>query len=371
MASTIEDQIKAIQEEIDKTQKNKATEYHIGKLKAKIAKLREDVEKRRSSSGGPAKGYSVKKSGNATVALVGFPSVGKSTLLNTLTGARSEVGAYDFTTLDVVPGAYEYMGAKIQVLDMPGLIRDASKGKGRGREVISVVRASDLVLFVLDFYDTNLQVLVRELENAGMRINTHPPDVVISKRDIGGIDIKTTVKLTKLDLDLAKAMIMEFGLVNADVVIREDIDQDQLVDVLAGNRIYINAVLAINKIDISDAEYLKEVRKKFKHWDPVFISAVKNIGIDELKARIFERLELIRVYMKKQGEDADLDVPMITKHGATVGDVCDSMHRVFRQNFRYALVWGKSARFPGQMVGLEHRLADGDVLSVIIRRTGE
>ncbi len=371
MALTIEEQIKQIQEEIDKTQKNKATEYHIGKLKAKLAKLRDDVEKRRASSGGPARGYSVKKSGNATVALVGFPSVGKSTLLNTLTGAKSEVGAYDFTTLDVVPGAYEYQGAKIQVLDMPGLIRDAAKGKGRGREVISVVRASDLILFILDFYDTNLQVLVRELENAGMRINTRPPDVVISRREIGGVDVKSTVKLTKLDMELAKAMIMEFGLVNADVVIREDIDQDQLVDVLAGNRIYINAVLSINKIDISDETYLKEIRKKFKHWDPVFVSAAKEIGIDELKAKIFHKLELIRVYMKKQGEEADLDEPLIAKKGSTVGDVCDSLHRVFRQNFRYALVWGKSARFPGQMVGLEHKLADADVLSVIIKRTGE
>jgi len=181
-----------------------------------------------------------------------------------------------------------------------------------------------------------------------------------------GVDVPV-----KVDLELAKAMIMEYGLVNADVVIREDVDQDQLVDVLAGNRIYINAVLAINKIDISDETYLKEIRKKLKNWDPVLISAVKDIGIDELKAKIFDKLELIRVYMKKQGEDADLDEPLIAKSGSTVGDVCDSMHYVFRQNFRYALVWGKSARFPGQMVGLEHRLADGDVLSVIIRRTGE
>ena len=75
--------------------------------------------------------------------------------------------------------------------------------------------------------------------------------------------------------------------------------------------------------------------------------------------------------MKKQGQEADMDVPLIAKKGSTVGDVCDSLHRVFRQNFRYALVWGDSARFPGQMVGLEHRLADGDVLSIIIRRTGE
>ncbi len=131
------------------------------------------------------------------------------------------------------------------------------------------------------------------------------------------------------------------------------------------------AVLAINKIDLVDDEYLEEVREKFKDWDPVLISAAKNIGIDELKAKIFERLKLIRIYMKKQGQEADMDVPLIAKKGSTVGDVCDSLHRVFRQNFRYALVWGDSARFPGQMVGLEHRLADGDVLSIIIRRTGE
>ena len=93
--------------------------------------------------------------------------MGKSTLLNRLTGAESEVGAYDFTTIDVVPGIMEYNSAKIQILDLPGLIRDASKGKGRGREVLSVVRSADLILFVLDTFDTNLQVLTGELETAG------------------------------------------------------------------------------------------------------------------------------------------------------------------------------------------------------------
>ena len=78
--ATIEEQIKEIQAEIDKTQKNKATEHHIGKLKAKIAKLKIQREKiiAHSKSGGPKKGFEVKKSGDATVALVGFPSVGKS-----------------------------------------------------------------------------------------------------------------------------------------------------------------------------------------------------------------------------------------------------------------------------------------------------
>ena len=92
--ATIEEQIKELEEQISKTKYNKATEGHIGKLKAKIARLNEEEEKRRASKGGNTKGFYVKKAGNATVALVGFPSVGKSTLLNQLTGAKSEVGAY-------------------------------------------------------------------------------------------------------------------------------------------------------------------------------------------------------------------------------------------------------------------------------------
>ena len=134
LALTIDEQIKSIEEEIEKTQYNKKTQGHIGLLKAKIARLKMEQEKRRAASGGGGQGYSVKKSGNATVALVGFPSVGKSTLLTKLTGAKSDVAAYAFTTLDVIPGLMTYKFAKIQILDMPGLIRDASKGKAEAEK---------------------------------------------------------------------------------------------------------------------------------------------------------------------------------------------------------------------------------------------
>ena len=120
--ATISEQIKEIEAEILKTQKNKATEFHIGKLKAKIAALKRDQEKQAAAQGGGGVSYAVKKSGNATVGLIGLPSVGKSTILGALTGKESEVAAYAFTTLTVIPGMLKHKFADIQILDMPGII---------------------------------------------------------------------------------------------------------------------------------------------------------------------------------------------------------------------------------------------------------
>ena len=136
--ATIKEQIQALYDEINKTQKNKATNAHIGKLKAKIAQLKLKEEKAAASAkaAGPAKGFEVKKSGDASVALVGFPSVGKSTLITQVTDAKSEAGNFAFTTLTCIPGLMEHRGAKIQILDLPGLIKGAAEGKGRGKEKI-------------------------------------------------------------------------------------------------------------------------------------------------------------------------------------------------------------------------------------------
>ena len=68
--------------------------------------------------------------------------------------------------------------------------------------------------------------------------------------------------------------------------------------------------------------------------------------------------------------EVDLEVPLIVRKDATIGDVCDVLHRSIRPNFRYAIIWGKSAKFPGQTVGLDHVLLDGDILSIIKKRGG-
>jgi len=365
--ATIEEQIKELEDQISNTKYNKATEAHIGKLKAKIARLTAEDEKRRSSKG-PTKGFYVKKAGDATVALVGFPSVGKSTILNQLTGAKSEVGAYHFTTLDIVPGVLEYNHAKIQILDMPGLIKDASRGKGRGREVIAAARASDVILLVVDVFNPKMDVLLKELYNAAIRLDQVRPDVVISGSSQGGVLVKPTVKLTKIDAETIKDMAVAYGHINATIVVREDINVEQMLDILAGNRVYIKSVIAINKVDLAKPGELETAMSLYPDQKKVPISAATGYGIEDLKQTLYDTIEMIRIYLKPQGKEADMVEPLIVKKGNTVGDVCEVIHRDFRNNFRYAMVWGRSAKFPGQTVGMDHVVEDEDILTIIVKR---
>jgi len=365
--SSLEQQIKDIEDEIFNTQKNKATEHHIGKLKAKIARLKLDVEKR-SSQGSKGKGFSVKKQGDATVGLVGFPSIGKSTLLTSLTNAKSEIAAYEFTTLDTIPGMMKYKGANIQILDLPGLILGAAGGKGRGREVLSVVRNVDLVLFMVDAqHDHHLKDMADELQKSGLRLNQRPPDVVVKKGVQGGIQVTSTVNLTNLDEDIVKSIAGEY-MHNGLITIRENITIDQLIDVFVENRVYVPALVIINKADLVSKSKLKKQMDSIKRfgWKVVPISAKTGKNLDSLREEIFSALQFIRIYMKPVGEPADLDEPLILKDGDTVETAARKIHRDFKRQFRYATVSGPSAKHEVQKVGLDHRLKDQDILTLVV-----
>ena len=159
---------------MSKTQKNKATEGHLGLLKAKLAKLKRELIDGSSKGGGAGgEGFDVSKSGDARVGMIGFPSVGKSTLLTKLTGQYSEAADYEFTTLTCIPGVYNHKGCKIQLLDLPGIIEGAKDGKGRGRQVIGVARTCTLILIVLDSLKplTHKRIIEKELEGFGIRLN--------------------------------------------------------------------------------------------------------------------------------------------------------------------------------------------------------
>lgn len=362
----IDDRIQKIEEEIKKTPYNKATSHHIGKLKAKLSKLKEE-SLQRSSSGGKGRGFHIKKSGDSTVVLVGFPSVGKSTILNQITNAESKIGEYEFTTLEIIPGIMDYKGAKIQIFDIPGIITGASRGRGRGREILSVSRNADLIVVVLDVFNPqHLPVIMEELRNIGIRPNESVPDVTIKKRKIGGINLSSTTSLTHIDAKTIRSILNEYGIHSADVLIRDDVTMDQFIDSMDSSCCYIPMLIVVNKIDLADKDYLQKMRSEMPH--ALFVAADQGLNTDKLKEDIFEKLRLIRIYLKPQGRKADLEEPLIVRKDSTIEEVALKLHRDFVRNFRQARVWGASVKFPGQKVGLDHQLQDKDVLRIIVKK---
>ncbi len=361
----IPEKIQAIKDEIHRTQINKATEHHIGLLKAKLAKLRREMEKNKTKGGKSSEGFDIKRSGDATVVIIGLPSVGKSTLLNRLTNAKSKVASYQFTTLTVVPGMMEYRGAKIQILDLPGIIEGASSGRGLGRRVLSVARNADLALLLLDvFHPNQAELLKKELREIGIRIDEKPPDVVIEKTSTGGIAVNAQVKLKKISESLIKDILRVYDIHNARIIVREDLTDEQLIDVVAENRTYIHSLVVLNKIDLVNQGFINEVQASVKN-DFVPISADAELNIEALKEAIYNKLNFIRVYMRPKNGEPDFEEPLITRNGSTVLEVCNKIHRNMRDEFRYAMVWGKSVKFGGQKVGINHQLLDEDVLTIV------
>ena len=360
----IPEKIKEIEEQMKKTQINKKTEHHIGLLKAKLAKLRADLEKSTSSKGG-GQAFEVKKGGDATIVLIGLPSVGKSTILNRLTNAKSKVASYAFTTLTVVPGIMRHNGADIQILDLPGIISGASSGRGRGRRVLSVARNADLVMLVLDvFQPGQLKTLLHEIHEMGIRLNQEPPDVTVNRANKGGVSITTTLKLTKLTPATVKGIMEAFGVSNGSIVIRDDISDDQLIDVLSGSRKYARSVLVLNKVDLVNKQYLDAVKKEIGD-DFVPIAAEKNANMDQLVDKIWSTLDFIRIYLKRPDGEPDFVKPLILPAGSSLYDVCKRIHPRFTEGAKYAYVSGKSVKFAGQRVGLDHTPADEDIVTIM------
>jgi uncharacterized protein len=359
--------IKELQDELKKTKYNKATQGHIGIVKAKIAQLKEKQEQRTSKKTGKSEhGYSVRKSGDGTVLLLGFPSAGKSTLLNKLTGSESEVAAYAFTTLSVIPGMLNYNQAKIQILDVPGIVSGAASGKGRGKEVLAVIRNADLVLVIIDVnHPEHYPAILREVWESRIRLNKTKPEVFITKKGQGGILVGKTVK-TDIDDDTIQKVLREFRINNADVLIRSPIDVDDFIDCIEGNKKYLPAITCISKADLASADKVSKVKKELNA--DIVISAEKDLNIDTLKELIFQKLDFIRIFMKEPRKEADMEEPLIIKRNSSIKDVCDKTHKDFAKKFRFARVWGDSAKHPGQKYSRpNHVLMDGDVLEIHLR----
>ncbi|CUG92463.1 50S ribosome-binding GTPase, putative [Bodo saltans] len=367
---------KAIEEEIARTQKNKKTEYHVGRLKGQLARIKTEMLDNAARAAGArgGDGFDVRKSGDVRCALVGFPSVGKSSFLNKVTNTQSEAANYEFTTLTCIPGKLYHNGTEIQILDLPGIIEGAAEGKGRGRQVIATARTADLIILMLDAGKAEAQrsKIEYELESVGIRLNQKFPNVTFKKKPScsqNSINYTATIPLKNgLNESLAKEILKDYKIHNADVVVREDITVDEFIDVIEGNRRYMPCLYVYNKIDMIPIE---EVERLGKLPHGVVLSLTWDLNLDEVIEEIWEHLNIIRIYTKKHGFPPDFTKPFVVKRNASVKHICNRIHKDIAARFKYALVWGQSAKHQPQRVGIAHTLEDEDVLQIMLKTANQ
>ena len=149
----------------------------------------------------------------ADVGLVGFPNVGKSTLLKTLTSAKPKIGNYEFTTLKPNLGIVEYRDFKSFVLaDIPGIIEGASEGRGLGHYFLRHIERNSVLLFLLSSESDDIvkqyEVLLNELKKYNPELLDKQRLIAISKSDL--LDEKQTSKIKKNISNKIKDVPFEF-----------------------------------------------------------------------------------------------------------------------------------------------------------------
>ena len=277
-ASTIQDKINALQEMLSKSPNHKGSENLRNEIKRKISKYKSLLEKEKTASKRGSSKFSVKKEGSATICLIGITNSGKSTLLNKLTNAKTEIASYEHTTKKPEIGVMDYNGVKIQVIEIPAITENFME-RNDGPGLLGIIRLADLIVIVLDL-DKNihdqLSLMHKELDKAAI------------KRKIIAIGIK-------------------------------------------GDK---------------NREFLTTIEK--------------------LKNEIWNSLNLIKIYTKQPGKEHEKK-PVALRRNSTIRNLAENIHKDFIKKFKFAKIWGKSAKHSGQTAGLQHILKDDDIVEIHLR----
>ncbi len=365
-AKTLPEKIKYLQEFISSIPEHKGNEKMRRYLRRRLAELKEELEEQKKrKSGGGGGGFSVKKEGAAQVALVGLTGSGKSSILDSTTNAKVEVGAHPFTTKEPVPGMLEFEDLQFQLVDTPAIFEGASYGLSWGSQLMSVIRNADGLMIVLDGYDPVGQygTIIKELGMAGITTDMSSRKIEIERTTGGGIQIACTGRIT-CRMEEVDSILKEAGVRNAIVRIRGDAGKEDILGALEQTKTYKPSLILINKID-AYPEAPKEF-SKLTGKEAYGVSAKTGLGLVNLGREIFRMLGIIRVYTKEVG-GGPAAKPIIMRRGAKVIDVAKVVHSHLYKNFKIARIWGPSAKYDAEKVGADHELADGDVVEIRIK----
>lgn len=368
-AKSLEDKIRALEEFLSSVPKHKGTENIRQWARRRLAELREELEARRRRRGGGGPKLFIEKTGAAQAVILGPPNSGKSSLLAALTNAEPDVSPYPFTTQKPTPGMLNFEDIQFQLIDTPPLILDRPESQVNSR-VLGLARNADVLILVvgLDEEKPNrtLNRLASFLAERGILITKSRGLVRIHKtRNVNGIKVVGNGKLVGFTEDDLRRMLSEYRIYNAIIEIEGPVTLDDVEAAIFTSRVYKPTIVVLTKLDLPGAREKAEAIKSRAPQDiPVIpVSTKTGEGLEEIGPTIFRMSGIIRVYTKQPNKEPD-PRPLIVPKGTTVIEAAERIHSRLARNFKYAKIWGPSAKYPGQRVGGDHVLEDKDILEI-------
>jgi ribosome-interacting GTPase 1 len=301
--------IVALEEMMSTIPKHKGTDKLRAELRRKLSKLREDQQKKKGA-GKHESEFHIEKEGAGRVIIIGAANVGKSSLLAAFTHALPAISEAPFSTWTPLPGMMLVDDIQIQLVDTPPLSKEIAQP-----ELFDLIRSADLILIVVDLQATPFQ----QLEDSLKLLNEHK--IIPKQRQSRTVDER------------------RIQFIPVMVIVNKDDD---------------------NQCD-EDFQVLKDLLEVELPLVPISVNSQRNF--ENLKKKIFESLEIIRIYSKPPGKDVDLTKPFVIKKGTTLEEFAGKVHHDFQQKLKTARVWGSTV-FDGQLVGKEHILQDKDVVEL-------
>ena len=365
-----EERLRLMGEFLSLVPKHKGTERMCSQVKRQMAQLRDEIDKKKKQAktgGGPSS--FVQKAGAAQIAVIGPTNVGRSSLLRAVTNAQVEVTSYPFGTKQLVPGMLLYEDIQFQLVEIPPIVDGSSEGRADGFQNLSAVRNADGIIIVVDLTDDpagNLLMVQGELDASRILTSKPEGEANIQRRGVGrDIQFVWEGELVGCTREEVVALLNEFRIRSALVRIRGSVTIDNVEDAIFGNAVYRPTLVFANKADLgADTGTIEQLKMTADPLEVLVISAEKTPNLaTTIGNRLFKLLEIVRIYTKEPGEEPARE-PVVVRRGITVGELARTIHNDFYKNFKYARIWGPSAKFPNEKVGLDRVLEDGTVIQL-------
>lgn len=307
-AATSEEKVLALEQMLRVIPKHKGTDHMRADLRRKLSKLKEAATQKKGAAKQVDVFY-IPKGGAGQIVLIGTPNCGKSAIVAGLSNAKVNVADFPFATGAPVPGMAKYEDVQLQLVDMPPITAEFS-APGQ----VGTYRNCDLIAIVID--------LSGEVAEQ-MRVCL---DFLQTRRLL--IDETTGA-----------------------------VDQQ-------GNVLGRRAVVIGTKADLAAPDAAGRLKQLCgRRFEFIQVSAETGQGLEALVSKLFELLDVVRIYAKPPGKPVDMNEPFVVPAGATVMDLAEAVHRELAKKLKFARAWGTGVH-DGQNVQRTHVLSDKDIIEL-------